>query len=706
MKKKLLFLVTVLAFMVAMPIASAEVLEAKDTATLVEMVKKAKDGDTVKLVADITGYDQKLEINGNRTITLDMNGHNITYLTGSKSFIGVYGATLIVKGSGVITNDTDSGLNVYGKETKDDSFVSKLVVEKDVTLKGKYGLAIFWDVKNGSHGASVDFYGKVDVTNNGIATNGDILNEDGPVVNIKKGAVVKSTGSDGVAVYCAGNGTYNIEEGATITGATGIEVRAGKLNVKGGTITGTAKELTSKANGGGSTTVGAGIAVVQHTTQLPIEVNITGGTITGAEALYVNNTQGNPTTAWAKVNVTVAGGTFNTDVTKFLGDKYVVNKNGNSYAVVENKVLETTDEKVIFESEEAIPNDFVLKVTEKTEDEIKKGTEKVTETYKDNKKVKEITWKETFSEDNKIYKPGTYKGTFTYKGEEKEVTLIVQDTTSPVIEGIKDIEVLAFSDKPNLLEGITVTDNSKEEITATVNGEYNIEEAKVYNLSYTARDSSGNETTKEFKLTVKDNPNVKISKSTKGYTIKNYYGVTYVDGVVIANKTYSLPSNFAPNNLVTINGYIKIVDYVKDAFTSLVSDAKALGLNIYASSGYRSYNDQKYIYNSYVARDGVANADTYSARAGYSEHQTGLAIDVNTVDMTFDGTAESNWLRDNCYKYGFVLRYLKGKENITGYMYEPWHIRYMGKDMANKLYNNGSWITLEEYYGIDSKYSE
>ena len=118
MKKKILFLVTVLAFMVAMPIASAEVLEAKDVTTLVEMVKKAKDGDTVKLTADITGYDQKLEINGKRTITLDMNGHNITYLTGSKSFIGVYGATLIVKGSGVITNDTDSGLNVYGKETK------------------------------------------------------------------------------------------------------------------------------------------------------------------------------------------------------------------------------------------------------------------------------------------------------------------------------------------------------------------------------------------------------------------------------------------------------------------------------------------------------------------------------------------------------------------------------------------------------------
>lgn len=390
MKKKLLFLMAALAFMVSLPIASAEVLEAKDVTTLVEMVKKAKDGDTVKLVADITGYDQKLEINGNRTITLDMNGHNITYLTDSKSFIGVYGATLIVKGSGVITNDTDSGLNVYGKETKDDSFVSKLVVGKDVTLKGKYGLAIFWDTKNGSHGASVDFYGKVDVTNNGIATNGSILNEDGPVVNIKKGAVVKSTGSDGAAIYCAGNGTYNIEEGATITGITGIEVRAGKLNVMGGTITGTAKELTSKANGSGSTTFGAGIAVVQHTTQLPIEVNITGGTITGAEALYVNNTQGNPTTAWAKVNVKVTGGTFNTDVAKFVGDKYVVNKNGNSYAVVENKVLETNDEKVTFESAEAIRNDLVLNVTEKSEDEVKKGSEKVTDAYKDNKKVKDV----------------------------------------------------------------------------------------------------------------------------------------------------------------------------------------------------------------------------------------------------------------------------------------------------------------------------
>lgn len=324
--------------------------------------------------------------------------------------------------------------------------------------------------------------------------------------------------------------------------------------------------------------------------------------------------------------------------------------------------------------------------------------------YKDSDKVKEIVWNDIEEVDNKIYKPGTYTGVFKYKEEDKEVTLIVKDTTPPSIEGVKDIEVLAFSDKPNLLDGIVVEDNSKEEITVTIKGEYNIEEEGEYLLSYTAKDSSGNETEKEFKITVKNNPNVKISKSTKGYTIKNYYGVTYVDGVVIANKTYSLPSNFAPNNLVAINGYIKVVDYVKDAFLSLSSDAKAIGLNIYASSGYRSYSNQKYIYENYVSMDGKENADRYSARAGYSEHQTGLAIDVNTIDMSFDNTSESVWLRENAYKYGFIIRYPKGKEDITGYMYEPWHIRYVGKELSNKLYKDGSYITLEEYYGINSKY--
>ena len=134
------------------------------------------------------------------------------------------------------------------------------------------------------------------------------------------------------------------------------------------------------------------------------------------------------------------------------------------------------------------------------------------------------------------------------------------------------------------------------------------------------------------------------------------------------------------------------------------NDAKNNNINLYIRSGFRSYNTQVSLYNNYVKRDGKAAADTYSARAGHSEHQTGLAADINSLDQSFINTKEGKWLNDNCYKYGFIIRYPKGKESITGYIYEPWHIRYVGTDISSKLYNNGNWITLEEYLGIDSKY--
>lgn len=317
----------------------------------------------------------------------------------------------------------------------------------------------------------------------------------------------------------------------------------------------------------------------------------------------------------------------------------------------------------------------------------------------------EIIWSNLETTEGKIYKTGEYTGTISFRDETLNVKLVVKDTKAPVITGTKDIEMLAYEIEPDLLEGITATDNSLEEIEVTLEGSYDTESKGEYTLFYLAEDSSGNKTKEEFKLIVKENTNVKISKTSKGNTLKSYYGITYIDDVIVVNKTYSLPSNFAPNNLVSINGYIKVVNYVKDAFTNLTSDATALGLNIYASSGYRSYSDQNYIYNNYVSWDGQENADTYSARAGHSEHQTGLAIDVNTVDSSFDNTSESNWLKDNCYKYGFIIRYPEGKDDITGYMYEPWHIRYVGKEFATTLYNDGDWITFEEYFGIDSKYS-
>ena len=132
--------------------------------------------------------------------------------------------------------------------------------------------------------------------------------------------------------------------------------------------------------------------------------------------------------------------------------------------------------------------------------------------------------------------------------------------------------------------------------------------------------------------------------------------------------------------------------------------AKKEGLNIYISSGFRSYNKQKSLYNGYVSSDGKTKADTYSARPGHSEHQSGLAFDVNQINSSFDNTKEAKWLHKNCYKYGFILRYPKNKTNETGYIYESWHYRYVGVELATKLYNNGDWITMEDYFGITSSY--
>ena len=124
-------------------------------------------------------------------------------------------------------------------------------------------------------------------------------------------------------------------------------------------------------------------------------------------------------------------------------------------------------------------------------------------------------------------------------------------------------------------------------------------------------------------------------------------------------------------------------------------------------SAYRSYEYQVNLYDSYVKRDGKDKADIYSARPGYSEHQTGLVVDIDNgkIDYNnFESTEEFKWMEENAHIYGFILRYPYGKTNETGYMYEPWHFRYVGVDLATTLYNNGDWITLEDYFDISSVY--
>ena len=279
--------------------------------------------------------------------------------------------------------------------------------------------------------------------------------------------------------------------------------------------------------------------------------------------------------------------------------------------------------------------------------------------------------------------------------KEYKFTINVIDTTKPEIDARSEITT-TVGDEVDLLEGVTVSDNSKEEIEVEIKGEYDYDKEGEYELEYYAKDSSGNEISQKFKLIVVSDSNNMTFTTSKGFKGEVIDGVTYIDGVLIANKTYSLPSDYG-------NG---LTSATQSAFDKMNADAKSLGLSLWIASGYRSYWTQNTLYNNYVASDGKEEADTYSARPGHSEHQTGLAFDLNSVEDSFANTDEGKWVKDNCYRYGLIIRYPKGKESITGYIYEPWHLRYVGVDLATKLYNDGDWITLEEYFGVDSKYGD
>ena len=168
---------------------------------------------------------------------------------------------------------------------------------------------------------------------------------------------------------------------------------------------------------------------------------------------------------------------------------------------------------------------------------------------------------------------------------------------------------------------------------------------------------------------------------------------TYIGGVLIVNKSYPLPRSYGPGGLT---------DECESAFEEMQAAAAEEGLDLYVASGFRSYDLQASLYQRYCDRDGKAAADTYSARPGHSEHQTGLAIDLNSISSDFAYTAEGQWVSEHCWEYGFILRYPADKVDITGYMYEPWHIRYLGRAVAEAVYESG--LCLEEYLGVDSVY--
>lgn len=215
------------------------------------------------------------------------------------------------------------------------------------------------------------------------------------------------------------------------------------------------------------------------------------------------------------------------------------------------------------------------------------------------------------------------------------------------------------------------------------------------------QDNPDQENNSSSATTPVSSPSSSINQSSSWPVILSYQQASSLTAVV--NKKHKLPQDYKPKNFKPVSGIYLRTEAANAAVTLIDTAAKA-GHNLKIISGYRSYSSQAVIYNNYVNQDGQSAADTYSARPGHSEHQTGLAVDFgNTsgycdLEVCFGNTPAGKWLAANASVYGFVVRYPSGRENSTGYQYEPWHLRYLGIDTAKSVASSGK--TLDEYFGI------
>lgn len=227
------------------------------------------------------------------------------------------------------------------------------------------------------------------------------------------------------------------------------------------------------------------------------------------------------------------------------------------------------------------------------------------------------------------------------------------------------------------------------------------------------------DTTNRIDSSHSSNADTSSLKPSKGTFNSKQYSLTDPTSIwVVADKHLPLePKTYAPNDLVvptiplrsnitTTEKYVRKVTAV--ALENMNTDAKAQGLAFNLQSGYRSYDFQVNLYNRYVQEQGQAVADSQSARPGYSEHQTGLAADLGSVshpecdvEECFATTPEGRWLAANAYKYGFIIRYPQNMQSVTGYIYEPWHVRYVGVDLATQMHKQNV-STLEQFFELGS----
>lgn len=197
--------------------------------------------------------------------------------------------------------------------------------------------------------------------------------------------------------------------------------------------------------------------------------------------------------------------------------------------------------------------------------------------------------------------------------------------------------------------------------------------------------------------------NKPINEVQKTASVASIYPITLSASeanstTVVVNKKHRLSSDYAPN-LVNVRG-ANMRPEAATALESLLSDVEGTGIATKIISSYRSYTTQESVYSGYVNQYGRAEADTFSARPGHSEHQTGLAVDVGgggcDLEICFSSTPFGEWIKSNAHLYGYIVRYPEGKESLTGYQYEPWHLRYVGVDVADGIIRTKQ--TLDQYF--------
>ena len=258
-----------------------------------------------------------------------------------------------------------------------------------------------------------------------------------------------------------------------------------------------------------------------------------------------------------------------------------------------------------------------------------------------------------------------------FKREVKHTVRVVDDIP-PNFE-LEYLVIITNSNKPeqfhNNIKG-KPTDNYDRTVkveTTDVIGD----KAGIYVINFVATDEAGNSTTKKATYLYKLTPN-----NMKKPFYYNYNGAD----IIICNKLIPLPKSYGSGNDKTAKRQLdKMLEAIRKAGKGSIA----------IKSAYRSYATQQGLYNRYVAQDGEAQASRYSAKPGHSEHQTGLAFDIGKISESFDKTPAFEWLKEHAHEYGFIMRYPKGKENITGYMYEPWHYRYVGVDLATAIHQSG-----------------